>query len=520
MLKKILINLSPSIWPMLGYEIDLIQQKLNEGHIVKILHCDGSPDFCTANNFKFISNQKINFFCKYCKSKLNNGINWLDNKKNLIIENFDLLNIDQNKIIIEYDILLKKKKNIDNEILLFLKNINEEIYNICKTTIIMEKLSTNLDFFEKKNFDFFKKISKSTIAAFYSSLNHLQKFIPDELYIYNGRMYKYQPMLRLAQSKIKKENIYVYEFPVENYQNMLILKKNYIPDLKNFSHELFETHKKNNINFSTKEIIAKKWISDRVSRVNYKKEYYPWKNTQEINSLPKSFNKNNFNISYFVSSEYEYFGIKENEEDYDFKNNLDIINEILRIINSKPGISLNIRCHPNSGNDIKSFLKELQKIEKIYRNIKIIEPDSKIDSYELIKNSDLIITICSTIGIEAAYFGKNVLNVGNSPYEKFNATKKIINRNDLNLLLQKCLIEKKFDDFPSNKDKYIGAVNYIYNFINLNYKSKFLIKKNYKENIMLKNNIFYKLDADWFYKLIFLIISLIRFFFKKIKIYI
>lgn len=110
MLKKILINLSPSIWPMLGYEIDLIQQKLNEGHIVKILHCDGSPDFCTANNFKFKSNQKIDLFCKYCKSKLNNGINWLDNKKNLMIENFDLLNIDQNKIIIEYNILLKKKK--------------------------------------------------------------------------------------------------------------------------------------------------------------------------------------------------------------------------------------------------------------------------------------------------------------------------------------------------------------------------------------------------------------------------
>jgi hypothetical protein len=326
-------------------------------------------------------------------------------------------------------------------------------------------------------------------------------------------------MLRLAQSRIKKENIYVYEFPIENYQNMLILKKNYTSDIKNFSHELFEFHKKNNIDFSTKEIIAKKWISDRVSRVNYKKEYYPWKNTQEINSLPKSFNKNNFNISYFVSSEYEYYGIKENEEEHDFKNNLDIINEILRIINFKPEISLYIRCHPNSGNDMKSFLKELKKIKKIYHDIKIIEPDSKIDSYELIKNSDLIITICSTIGIEAAYFGKNVLNVGNSLYEKFNATKKIINRNDLNLFLQTCLIEKKFDDFPTNKEKYIGAVNYIYNLINFNYKSKFLIKKNFKEDIMLKNNIFYKLDADRFFKLIFFTISLIRFVLKKIKIY-
>lgn len=519
MLKKILINLSPSIWPMLGYEIDLIQQKLNEGHIVKILHCDGSPDFCTANNFKFISNQKINLFCKYCKSKLNNGFNWLDNKKNLVIENFDQLNIDQNKIIIEYDILLKKKKNIDNEILLFLKNINEEIYNICKTTIIMEKQSTNLDFNEKKNYDFFKKISKSTISAYYSSLNHLKKFIPDELYIYNARMYRYQPMLRLAQSKMKNENIYVYEFPIENYENMIITKKNYNCDLKNFSKEIFELHKKNNIQFSIKEAIAKKWMNDRILRLNYKKEYYSWKNTQKISSLPKSFDKKHFNISYFVSSEYEYFGIKENEKDYDFKSNLDIINEILKIIKQRPKIFLNIRCHPNSGNDINLFLNELNKIKKINYNIEIIKPESKIDSYELINNSDLIITICSTIGIEAAYLGKNVINVGNSPYEQFNATKKIIKKNNLDFLLQKCLL-KNFEDFPSNKNKYIGAVNYIYNFINFNYKSKFLIKKNYKETIMLKDNIFYKLDADWVYKLFFLLISLIRFLLKKIKIYI
>jgi len=505
---------------MYGFELDLIQQKLNEGHIVKILHCDGSTSFCSANNSKIMSHKKIKLVCSYCKSKFYNGLNWLDNKKNLIIESFDLLNANQKKIVFEFDKLLEGKNKLDEEILSFLNNIYYQLGNICRTTLMTETCSAIINYEKKETYNFFKIIAKSSIEAYYSSLNHLEKFDPDEIYIFNGRIYRYQPLLRLAQSKIKKENIYVYEFPIENYQNMLILKKNYIPDLKNFSHELFEAHKKNNIDFSTKEIIAKKWISDRVSRVNYKKEYYPWKNTQEINLLPKSFNKNNFNISYFVSSEYEYFGIKENEEDYDFKNNLDIINEILRIINFKPGISLNIRCHPNSGNDMNSFLKELKKIEKIYRNTKIIEPDSKIDSYELIKNSDLIITICSTIGIEAAYFGKNVLNVGNSPYEKFNATKKIINRNDLNLFLQKCLIEKKFDDFPSNKDKYIGAVNYIYNFINLNYKSKFLIKKNYKEDIMLKNNIFYKLDADWFYKLIFFIISLIRFVLKKIKIYI
>jgi hypothetical protein len=97
MQKKILIHLSYSIWPMYGFELDLIQQKLKEGHIVKILHCDGSPSFCSANNSKIISNNKIKLVCSYCKSKFHNGLNWLHNKKNLIVDSFDLLNASQKK---------------------------------------------------------------------------------------------------------------------------------------------------------------------------------------------------------------------------------------------------------------------------------------------------------------------------------------------------------------------------------------------------------------------------------------
>lgn len=112
MSKKILLNLSFSVWPMYGYELDFVEQKLNEGHTVKVLYCNGSPDFCSANNLKSLSNKKLSLVCIYCKSKFNKGIKWLKNSRNLIIENFELLNISQIDKIYEYENLLKKKRKL------------------------------------------------------------------------------------------------------------------------------------------------------------------------------------------------------------------------------------------------------------------------------------------------------------------------------------------------------------------------------------------------------------------------
>ena len=127
MKKKILINLSFGLWPMLNYELDLIQQKLNEGNEVKILYCNSSPSFCEANQEKILKYKKLKFVCNYCLSRFKDGLSWLKNKDNLIIENFDLISSDQKRIVIAYENILKKKVKVDDEIILFLNNINKNI---------------------------------------------------------------------------------------------------------------------------------------------------------------------------------------------------------------------------------------------------------------------------------------------------------------------------------------------------------------------------------------------------------
>ncbi len=505
---------------MYGFELDLIQQKLQEGHIVKILHCDGSPSFCSANNSKIISNNKIKLVCNYCKSKFYNGLNWLDNKKNLIVDNFDLLNASQKKIVLEFNELLKNKDHLDEEILNFLNNIYYQLENICRTTLMTETRNAIINYEKKETYNFFKIIAKSSIEAYYSSLNHLKKFDPDEIYIFNGRMYRYQPLLRLAQSRMNSEHIKVYEFPPHEYENMYVTKKNYPHDLKNLSDELFEFDQINSVNFLEKEKIAKKWIEERINKINYKKAFYGWKNKQITGKLPKNFNKLNLNITYFLTSEFEFLGIPENEFNLEFKNNFDNIVKLLNFLTFKSNIFLNIKMHPYKGNDTKILTEKLSCLKKSHPNIRLILPDSTVDSFELIKNSDLIIVMSSTTGIEASYFKKNVISLTNSPYINFKATKKVKNFDELNLLLKKCIIDKNFEDFPSDEEKYVGAVNYIYADLNYNFKSKFLIKNNFKSEAMFRNNKYYKIRASLINMCLYQLYCFMRFFLKKMNIYI
>ena len=149
----------------------------------------------------------------------------------------------------------------------------------------------------------------------------------------------------------------------------------------------------------------------------------------------------------------------------------------------------------------------------------IVKPKATVDSYELIKNSELIVVMGSTIGIESAFYKKNVISLTNSPYMKFGATKRVVDANELKLLLNKC-INNNFEDFPSDNQKYSAAINFIHSIVNFNFKSKFLIKKSFKNETMIKNNIHYKISFNNITKFIYLFYASLRFILKKINIYI
>jgi hypothetical protein len=174
--------------------------------------------------------------------------------------------------------------------------------------------------------------------------------------------------------------------------------------------------------------------------------------------------------------------------------------------------------HPFSSNESIIILEELSYLKKNYSNFQILLPDSTVDSFELIKKSDLIIVMSSMTGLEAAYFKKNVINLTNSPYINFKITTKVKNFNELNLLLKRCIIDKNFEDFPTDEEKYVGAVNFIHANLNNNFKSKFIIKNNYKSEAMLKNDRYNQIKATLINIFLYKLYCFMRFALKKISI--
>ena len=78
-----------------------------------------------------------------------------------------------------------------------------------------------------------------------------------------------------------------------------------------------------------------------------------------------------------------------------------------------------LRVHPNLRKLPKSTsqLLDLMEIEMMYDNVTIIWPESEVDSYTLLDACNKIIVFGSTIGVEAAYWGKPVILAGRSLYE-------------------------------------------------------------------------------------------------------
>lgn len=117
-------------------------------------------------------------------------------------------------------------------------------------------------------------------------------------------------------------------------------------------------------------------------------------------------------ITIFVSSddEYRYIGADYCEDPL-----VDQIEEIKSLITSKVNLTYDfvVKMHPHQNKSHQSIIK---KYKKLSEDVLIIFPENKSDSYELIKLSSLIINFSSSIGVEANYLGKPVIQIGPSKW--------------------------------------------------------------------------------------------------------
>ncbi len=156
-------------------------------------------------------------------------------------------------------------------------------------------------------------------------------------------------------------------------------------------------------------------------------EQYAWKKQNKLSILrDKVFTKNQklgyvdesvikFKkpiISIYVSSddEYRFLG-----NDFGRQPIIDQIESIDTLINSQLNniYDIVVKMHPNQNNSHKSILAKYKNLSK---KVKILFPNDKTDSYQLIKMSKIVICFSSSIGTEANYLRKPVIQIGPSKW--------------------------------------------------------------------------------------------------------
>lgn len=102
------------------------------------------------------------------------------------------------------------------------------------------------------------------------------------------------------------------------------------------------------------------------------------------------------------------------------------------------GYNVTVRLHPNLlSKPRREFSRELKVFSKIandFPGVRVLKPDSRVSSYKLISESDLVYVHGSSIGVEASALGKPVLTSQRSAYSQVTDVIELLGDSDMSVL--------------------------------------------------------------------------------------
>jgi hypothetical protein len=135
---------------------------------------------------------------------------------------------------------------------------------------------------------------------------------------------------------------------------------------------------------------------------------------QEKGLLPKSWDFRKRNIVIFNSSEDEFSSIGDEWKNPLYTTQVKAVRAIVDDLSAHDGLHVYLRMHPNLAGVDNDSVQDLFAIRA--DNFTVIPPDSRVSSYELLKACNTVISFGSTVGIEAAFWGKPSILAGKCFY--------------------------------------------------------------------------------------------------------
>lgn len=382
------------VTPHFETELEIAKIRLDQGDSVKFLVCNGELRTCLNNP------EHLKSICIKCNSTIRNGLKLLESP-NLRIINYPKNSIDYSKIPEEFnDIEELKKFKIDDSIEIGLGAASSLISHYNRE----HKLDTR---------QYKSEVYRELCTSYFLYMSFISYIIPeikpDLLYIFNGRFSTSWPIVSLC----KKTGLAFYTHERGGKMGNYMLVNNTIPHDYNWTMDDME--KVWNGGNVLKYEIGASFYSERRNRVV--QAWYSFTTEQKMNSLPETFSKERKNIAIFNTTIEEYAAVKGWEKFiYLYDNEIDALKSVLNRFKDDSHKQFYLRVHPNLKGYYNTQTSDLFKLDKEFSNVDIIKPESQVDTYALMEESDIIIVMGSTVGIEASYAGKPVIQLALSPY--------------------------------------------------------------------------------------------------------
>lgn len=404
--------------PIFETELELIRKHEKAGDTVRVLQCVGHLANCHWNQ------THMNSVCARCRSKFRNGWNVLNPGK--AVERGELL-ADK----IEPSDLPRDFNSIDD-----LKR-----YRYDNENIGMGAASCLVSIFRDHRFDTRKYRGEvirelSTAVQVYETLKReFKKFKPDRVYVFNGRITTQLPATLLC----KRMGIEYYSYEVAYTPNRYLLRKN------STSHSIP----------AMREEIEMLWSAGGGDRVKRAESFFrqrrmgidcekmpSFTNYQAKSLLPNGFNEGKKNIAIFNSTIDEYAAVDGWENPLYSPDETVGIRRILETFASDDRYVFYLRVHPHM-KEVPGTIAQLRDIRELseqFNNLCVLWPEDIVDSYALMDACEKVITFGSTMGIEAAYWGKPSILAGRAFYEYFDCVYVPATHEELIKLLKKDLL--------------------------------------------------------------------------------
>jgi hypothetical protein len=168
-----------------------------------------------------------------------------------------------------------------------------------------------------------------------------------------------------------------------------------------------------------RQITAAQWYLDRVNRIE--RNWHSFVKRQSSGLLPEGWDTRRKNIAIYCSSDDEFVAIGDCWRNALYSNQVIAVRQIAHSLQTAaPEAHLYLRVHPNLSQVDNPRMRSMMALAN--DNLTVIAPDSRIDTYQLLKSCDCAVSFGSSVGMEAVFWNKPSVLLGPCLYQHLEGT--------------------------------------------------------------------------------------------------